>query len=295
MPEQSVPLRFYSNQMRQDIKLLFLKALLKAEKSIDLCMYGITDKEIIQRLASRSDAGIPVHIEYDKKASSSKLLSPLNSKARLIPSACKGLMHRKILIIDEKWLLLGTANLTTPSLKHHNNLVLGIYSPSLASFLKNPITSHYIFSIQDTQAELFLLPDKDKKALEKLISTLRSAEKTIQIAMFTLTHPQIAEELAAAQSRGVQVLIAIDRYTAKGASKKCLKKLSDAGIEIFASRGKELLHHKWALIDEKVLIVGSANWTLSAFKKNEDLLLFLPLSTPREIRYLKNLWEILRT
>ncbi|MGH2611481.1 MAG: phospholipase D-like domain-containing protein, partial [Rhabdochlamydiaceae bacterium] len=69
--------------------------------------------------------------------------------------------------------------------------------------------------------------------------------------------------------------------TAYGASKKAVQKLSSAGIEIFLSSGLPLLHHKWAYIDHKELILGSTNWTEAAFRKNEDVLLFLkPLSKP---------------
>ena len=43
---------------------------------------------------------------------------------------CKGLMHKKIVVIDKRLIFLGTANLTTTSLRHHANVMgLGLRSP----------------------------------------------------------------------------------------------------------------------------------------------------------------------
>ncbi|MBS0653959.1 MAG: hypothetical protein JSR39_10605 [Verrucomicrobia bacterium] len=291
LPSSSSPVHFYSNQTRQDIKLLFCSAICKAKKSVDVRMYGITDPDVVSMLGKKASCGIPVSIEYDKKASSSRLLKTLPPTVQLHPSSSKGLMHRKILIIDEATLFLGSANLTTASLRHHDNLVLGLYCPPLAAFLLHPTTASFPFTAKDIQGEIWLLPDKEQKALNKLTSTINSAKKTIKIAMFTLTHPEIADALIAAKERGVHVEIAVDYYTAKGASEKCIEKLKAAGIGILSSQGQELLHHKWALLDDRVLIMGSANWTKAAFQKNDDFLIFFPMLNDSQINFLKKLWK----
>ncbi|MGE0670082.1 MAG: phosphatidylserine/phosphatidylglycerophosphate/cardiolipin synthase family protein [Parachlamydiales bacterium] len=291
LPIPSSPVHFYSNQTRHDIKLLFCSAILNAKKSIDVKMYGITDPDVVSILGKQAAQGIHICIEYDRKASSAKLLKTLPKNVQLIPSASKGLMHRKILVLDEMTLFLGSANLTTASLRHHDNLVLGLYCPPLATYLRYPTSPSFSFTVNEMQGEIWLLPDKDRQALSKLISTINSAKKTIKIAMFTLTHPEIADALIAAQLRGVHVEAAVDYYTAKGASEKCIEKLRKAGICIILSQGQELLHHKWALLDERVFIMGSANWTKAAFQKNDDFLIFFSSMHESQINFLKKLWK----
>ena len=254
-------------------------------------MYGITDPNVISLLARKAAEGIPVSIEYDKKASSPKLLKTLPPEVHLHASTSKGLMHRKILIIDQTTLFLGSANLTTASLKHHDNLVVGLYCPPLANFLQHPTSQSFAFTAEGIQGEIWLLPDKEHKALQQLTATLNSAKRSIQMAMFTLTHPDIANTLIAAHTRGVKVDVAVDYFTARGASKKCVEKLCQAGVTVHLSRGQELLHHKWALIDEEALIMGSANWTKAAFQKNEDFLIFFPKLAPVQTKFLKKLWK----
>lgn len=292
LPHPEAPIQFYSNQTRQDIKLLFCSAIRQAKTSVDIHMYGITDPDLISVLAEKGRQGTCISIEYDKKASSISLLKSLPPSIHVEPSSSKALMHRKILIIDQEIVFLGSANLTPTSLRHHDNLVIGLYCPSLAAYLNAPSSPFFPFTLQERQAELWLLPDDKRcQALRQLIYTLDSAQQSIQIAMFTLTHPLIGEALLSAHHRGVKVEIAVDYYTARGASQKCLKTLSDAGIPILLSRGQELLHHKWALIDERCLIMGSANWTKAAFQKNKDFLLFLPELSSAHISFVKKLWR----
>ena len=290
-PNPSSPLHLYSNQTRHDIKLLFCSALRQAKQSIDIQMYGITDPDLLSVLSQKAAEGISISIEYDKKASSQQLLKKLPKAVITRASASKGLMHKKVLIIDEGTLFLGSANLTPASLRHHDNLVIGLYSPSLAAFLRAPQASSFSFATNGIEGQIWLLPDKELKAFNQLTALLNSAQKTIQIAMFTLTHPQIADALIAAKQRGVSVEVAIDHYTARGASEKCVRRLKEAGVKILINQGQELLHHKWALIDDRAFIMGSANWTKAAFQKNEDFLLIFPHLQDSQIIFLKKLWK----
>ena len=202
-------------------------------------------------------------------------------------------MHRKIVVLDHAQVFLGSANLTLSSLRHHDNLVLGLYSPTLAAFLENPQTPSCSTELNGQNAEVFLLPDPLKNGLKRLLDTLNAAQTKITIAMFTLTHPDITQALISAAKRGVAVAIAADYYTAKGASKKTLGILEKEGVKILNSQGRQLLHHKWAIIDEKILIMGSANWTKAAFSRNHDFLFFLNPLDAKQIKYLNQLWDII--
>ena len=289
LPSLNNPIIFYSNQTRQDIKLLFCQALKKANQSIFLSIYGLSDKKILTLLKQKIDENISVRVEYDKSAS--------GSLKKILPSSLaiktQGLMHRKIAVIDHTYVMLGSANLTTTSLRHHTNLVLALWAPHLAAFLENPTCTSFCFEIQNQQAEVFLLPDKEELGLTRILQQIGQAQKKIDIAMFTLTHPLIGDTLIEAKRRGVDVRIAIDYYTAKGASKKVLDALQKEGIRLFLSQGRELLHHKWAIIDDTTLVMGSANWTKAAFTKNHDFLFFLSPLSQKQSAFLSNLWEII--
>jgi cardiolipin synthase A/B len=292
LPDEDHPIRMYSNQTRQDIKLHFATALNRAERSIFLSVYGITDPHILAIIRKKANENLSISLEYDRSASGS-LKKSLPPSVHISPVKSSGLMHRKIVIIDRKQVFLGSANLTTSSLRHHANLVIGIHNPPLAAFLEDPTATSYFFEIEGQKGEIFLLPDPQKRGLSRLIAQLDRAKKKIVIAMFTLTHPEIAEAILRAQKRGLDVSIAIDAFTARGASKKTITALEKEGVKIFLSQGRELLHHKWAVMDEEVLIMGSANWTKAAFSKNRDFLLFLSPLQAEQKRFLNQLWAII--
>lgn len=239
--------------------------------SIDLWMYAATDPFLLQRLEKKAGEGVHVALRFDKRGGT----PPLPSCLHPTMMKSKGLMHRKIVITDDQIVFLGSANMTTSSLQLHDNLSVGLYHPGLARFLKSPPQTTYTFQIGEPQmqGEIWLLPDT--KALGKIEKLIDEARSYIFIAMFTLTQGHLIDALIRAHQRGVSVKLALDRYTAHGASKKAVKKLSSAGIEIYLSAGLPLLHHKWASIDQQQLILGSTNWTEAAFRKNEDVLLFL--------------------
>jgi phosphatidylserine/phosphatidylglycerophosphate/cardiolipin synthase-like enzyme len=291
LPSEKHPLHFYSNQTRDNIHRLFSHALTGAKKSIYVSVYGISDPTLL-RLFAKSPVNI--RIEYDPSASL-PLKERLPNTIDIQPIKGKGLMHRKIVVIDDALVFLGSANFTTTSLKHHANLVIGFHHPPLARYLQHPFSNAFSFTVGSLNASLFLLPDPSQQSLTTLLRHLESAQHSIQIAMFTLTHAQIADALIAAKARGVAVEVAIDYYTARGASKKTLKRLLDAGISLHLSQGKELLHHKWGLIDSTTLITGSANWTKAAFTKNRDFLLVLSPLSPSSHHFFHNLWTIITT
>lgn len=294
LPDSKNPIQFYSNQTRQDVKLVFYRALQKANHSIFLSVYGITDPDILSLLSKKAGLQIPVTIEYDASASG-PLKKTLPPSVDVRPIKSKGLMHRKIVLLDHAQVFLGSANLTASSLRHHDNLVLGLYHPRLASFLENPTAPSFSFELNAQNIELFLLPDPTHSGLKRLLSALMAAEFKISIAMFTLTHPEIAEALIQAHKRGVAVSIAADFYTAKGASKKVLEAMEKEGIKILNSQGMQLLHHKWAIIDDKTFVMGSANWTKAAFTKNHDFLVFLTPLDLNQRQFLKRLWTIIES
>lgn len=234
-------------------------------------MYAATDSPLLDQLQNKAENGTLVSIHFDKRGGTPPLPDSLHPHT----VKSKGLMHRKIIILDDQTVFLGSANMTTSSLQLHDNLSVGIYDPKMAQFLKSPSEKTYRFET----GLLWLLPDPN--ALSEIEHKIDTAHSSIFIAMFTLTQTDLIDALIRAKARGIDVKLAIDRYTARGASKKAVEKLSSAGVEIFLSAGLPLLHHKWAYIDQEELILGSTNWTEAAFRKNDDVLLFLnPLPKP---------------
>src|ERR1700722_8311222 len=263
----------YSNVCHDNLESVFLDAIRGANHSILLIIYSLSDIKLIHALNRQAEKGIPVKVIHDTTTPPlgfQKLSSRIDNQGIKL----SGLMHQKILVVDREKVWLGSANMTTESLKLHDNLVLGLINHRLAE----AIVQQKAFSLIDLcgqQVEYWSLPQKGKEGLKRLIQLIDGAQKSVRVAMFTWTHAELTEAVIRANHRGIRVEVILDRGQALGVCHQTLEKLLHAGVEVRLSSGLGLLHHKFAWIDEKYLINGSANWTVSAFTRNRDCFLIL--------------------
>ena len=267
--EKPVPVQLYAN----NFKHLVCKELNRAKSSIDLVTYGLSDPEILALLDKKKTAGLHVSALCDARSSPRH---PLLTRVKK-----SGLNHAKIAIIDDHLTYLGSANFTSTSLELHHNCMLGIDSKEVAQFYKQAIKNTIGGHLSWKNLDLYMLPEKT--ALNAVLQLLDEAKDTIQVAMFTLSHPKIIEKLEHAQKRGVNVKVIIDRYT----------KQPKTELSLCHAEGPALLHHKWALIDHKHLIVGSTNWTKAGFTKNFEAFAILRDLSDCELKTCKMLWKTL--
>jgi len=107
-----------------------------------------------------------------------------------------------------------------------------------------------------------------------VISEIRNAVGTIDIAMYYLSSGQIARALVCAQERHVRVRIVLDDgQEIESASKS--RYLIKHGFKFKYHLGFGLMHNKFAIFDGKRLITGSFNWTRTAQERNEENLLII--------------------
>ncbi len=259
-------------------------------------MFGLSDRPILSALSKKIGENVPTTIYYDT-GGSPKIFRYLHG-SDLHPIKNGGLMHQKILVLDDETVFIGSANMTTASLRMHDNLVIGFVSKTVAQFLQQhaPYTSGYLKAMVGGQEmELWLLPDPRGSALTELRKKIRQANRSIRIALFTFTHPGLVEELIDAHKRGVTVTVIIDLHSGLGASAKAIEKLKNAGLDVHLSQGVQLLHHKFIYIDEQTLITGSANWTKAAFYKNSDCILTLHHLNAEQKKFMNRLWNTVKT
>ncbi|MCX5681089.1 MAG: phospholipase D-like domain-containing protein [Candidatus Omnitrophica bacterium] len=97
---------------------------------------------------------------------------------------------------------------------------------------------------------------------------------TINIAMYYLTSPEVAQEIVNAKKRGVAVRIFLDK-SQRGQKSSQLEYFTSEGVAVRIYEKSGLMHNKFAVLDNKVLITGSFNWTLDAEKNNQENLLII--------------------
>lgn len=255
---------FFSNQCDDPFSPLIQKEISKAKNSIFLSIYSLQDPLIAEKLEKKALDGLKVTMITDPKSG----VFPLQTIKPILKSI-SALMHQKILIIDEEKILIGSANFTPDSLHIDDNFIVSLSNKSLAkSILDQKINTC-------DSITYWPLPVAKKEAYDTLCKHIDGAKKSIKVAMFTWTHPELTQKIIEAKKRGIEVLVFLDGKSAEGTSRKTLKTLLQAGVGVYLSPTNKTLHHKMALIDERILFFGSANWTKAAFSKNEECLLMI--------------------
>ncbi len=133
-----------------------------------------------------------------------------------------------------------------------------------------------------TEGKLFLLPEQKEQALKAVLKAFDLAKHSIKITIYNFTHKKIANSLKHAARRGVKIEIIFDSATAK--EQKSISMLyylaKYRNITVYKLRGRPSrkgdyygkMHIKAAVIDDKNVLFGSANWSYSAFGINYELL-----------------------
>lgn len=274
-----------SNPSSEPIGDVLNHAIQGSQKSIDIQIYALNDPKTLDYLRHQSKKA-DVSIYYDASATKN-LFEKLGPSTHLHPYSKQGLMHRKITSIDDSLVLFGSNNYTTSSLYWHYNLLIGVRSKELTHFFKTKKLGSKTFEF----GQAFLLPDIKNKALHATCDYLKNAEKSIHLGMFCLTHPYIIKELKEAQERGVKIYLYLDKLNFKNLRPDLLHLMRKCE-KVFKQTSQVLMHHKFCLIDDKILITGSTNWTKSGFKKNEEVLVIFDKI---ETTNLKPLQEVIET
>lgn len=108
---------------------------------------------------------------------------------------------------------------------------------------------------------------------DRIAGMLRSAKRSVDICVFTITDNLISEAIQAAHQRGVQVRIITDDHKA-GDRGSDIDRLESQGISVRFDRSKHHMHHKFAIFDRTRLLTGSYNWTIgAAFDNEEDIVI----------------------
>lgn len=120
------------------------------------------------------------------------------------------------------------------------------------------------------EAKVFFSP---RGGCEKaIVAELAKARTSIDVAMYYLTSSDAIQRLAAAKKRGAVVRVFVDKSQKNSSETRYLK---GKGVTMRIYEGSGLMHNKFAVIDNKVLITGSFNWTKNAENDNQENLLII--------------------
>ena len=128
------------------------------------------------------------------------------------------------------------------------------------------------------------------------LAQLETATRSVDVAMYSFTDRELAEELAALAHRGVRIRVYRDREQFSqemqfgGVTTTSI--LLAAGIEVRVKGGRDLMHLKSYAVDRRLLRSGSANWSPTGLKRQHNDVLYesSPEAVERFSRKFEEMW-----
>lgn len=155
---------------------------------------------------------------------------------------------------------------------------------------KKIILLSLLFTLLLSTTKVFALPAESVEPLLKedyysrVCSLVRGAKESIYILMYAIQvgeskyHPvnRLCQDLIQAHKRGVKIEIILE-YSSAARDKfiteinqKALDLLSKEGIRVRFDDSRRVTHAKLVIIDDYITILGSHNWTYTAFQRNNE-------------------------
>lgn len=106
------------------------------------------------------------------------------------------------------------------------------------------------------------------------VAAIDSAQTSIDAAAYQFTSDPIAEALIRAARRGVRVRILTDRAQ-ENSTDTAPRKIRAAGLDFRVDAAEKLQHNKYTVIDHRLVLTGSFNWSDNAEVNNAENLLII--------------------
>ncbi|KAI8641250.1 hypothetical protein BD408DRAFT_452241 [Parasitella parasitica] len=150
--------------------------------------------------------------------------------------------------------------------------------------------------LQRVSADTFCMPYffPSEESYGVFHAALSSAKETLYVCVFSLTDNETADVLIDAKKRGVDVKVITDNDQmdeCKGAD--ALRLHEQFHIPFKKDNSDQFMHNKFAVIDGKIVITGSFNWSAGARYKNRENIIVtnIPSVVNSYTQEFKELWS----
>nr|XP_046267155.1 mitochondrial cardiolipin hydrolase isoform X1 [Scatophagus argus] len=130
----------------------------------------------------------------------------------------------------------------------------------------------HIFAPSSPHSCFCSLPHGIETSFSRLLRHILSASSSLDLCVFAFSNMHLSRAVLALHSRGVTIRVLSDKdyATIPGTQIGVLRK---AGISVRCDVCSVYMHHKFAVVDGRLLITGSLNWTLTAVQSNLENIL----------------------
>lgn len=216
-----------------------------------------------------------------------------------------GIMHHKTAVLDGSLVVTGSFNWTQAAdERNYENLLLREDPAVVASFdavwrwmwaAARPLAASGGNPAPDASSGMGSPPDDGSRPVRfnggaypaasfsprggteaLLLDAISRARRTVDVAMFSFYSQPLAQALLDAKARGVRVRVVAD--TGQARRSEAVRLLQSGGVDLRLSQGRtggfSVMHHKFMVLDGRMFVGGSYNFSNNAEQNNHENTLF---------------------
>jgi phosphatidylserine/phosphatidylglycerophosphate/cardiolipin synthase-like enzyme len=279
------------------IKSKLVELLETAQRSIVVCVFELNLPEVIETLVEKHKSGVDVRVIVDADYQHEKEMKELyRAEVPVHFDERRAFMHNKFAVIDGLRVWTGSYNFTSNgTYKNDNNAILiesedlaenytkefdemwnhnrGFFSSEGFGPKSSASTPNPKIEFSEFELENYFAPED--RIEPKILREISAAQKTIHVLAFSYTSDSIEALMKSKLRDGVLVKTLFHGSGAK-TEYSAFAGLKKAGADCqisFNTRG--VMHHKVIIIDSKVVITGSYNFSKNANESNDENILII--------------------
>jgi phosphatidylserine/phosphatidylglycerophosphate/cardiolipin synthase-like enzyme len=264
------------------------QAINRARASIDVAIYELDLSSVSNALIKAHRRGVTVRVVTESDAIDmvdSKIPALKAAGIPVLGDRREGLMHNKFTVIDHSEVWSGSMNYTSNDAYRNDNNLIRIQSTQLAEdyttefnemFVEDlfgpdirPATPYPTVDVNGTQIEVYFSPDDG--VAQHIIDQISQAQESVYFLAFSFTANAIAKAMRAQIKDGFEFAgVFEESQVASSKNSNEYDPMRAAGLDVWLDANPKNMHNKVILIDGKIVITGSYNFSASAEKTNDE-------------------------
>ena len=267
-----------------------VNAIDQARLSIDVAAYSISLNSVRFALINAHKRGVQVRMVMEStNMDRSDPQALIEAGIPIVGDNMDGLMHNKFMVIDKSEVWLGSMNFTDSGTYDDNNNMMRIHSTKIAEdysvefkemFEDNkfgpnvvPQTPNPTVTIDDTRIDIYFSPDDG--VINALVNLLNSAKESIHFLTFSFTSNELGDIIREKDEAGLTVAGVMDEEQISSNQGTEYDPFKQAGIDVRIDGNAGQMHHKVFILDEKIVVLGSYNFSQNAEVRNDENLIIV--------------------
>lgn len=262
----------------------FFQIVSQAKESLKIVTFNLDYVEFEKLLIEKSKKGVTVFLVVDDSKSfrvkylqdfGIQVLDDKYSKEH------NGLVHSKFVIVDDKIVWFGSANITVNSFFKDHNFSFITNNKDLVKAFKREFDNFLMLKFHNSKSKVVQVKKDTSvffspvgKVSNRIADALSKAKEEVYMCAYAFTNVDILNQLKILVSNDVKIKLILDKdWNLYSGFKYSILENSTEFFEVRLDPFDGLLHDKFILIDPQktgTIIAGSYNFTISADSKNDE-------------------------